>query len=194
MNPRRSLQWKIALVTDGLRGVGPAIVERLANDGATVVFIHTAPTAAAQVLVSRIQSSGGTAIAIEAHCAAMLACEQIIATAIERFGHIDILISNGDRIETDAKTSDALPFADLFRSDRLAPSMFVDAVIAHMPIGGRIIATACAAAADVNISLARALSARGITVNVIQPAMSHAEMGAQRDSSAGTLEVVRPGS
>ena len=55
---------KVALVTGGSRGIGEAIVRRLAAEGAAVAFTYSASADKAQALVGQIQSQGGTALAL----------------------------------------------------------------------------------------------------------------------------------
>lgn len=66
IQPAASLQGKHALVIGGSRGIGRAIAERLAHDGATVVLTYAADHAAAQETVARIAKDGGTALALHA--------------------------------------------------------------------------------------------------------------------------------
>ncbi|MEV6552423.1 SDR family oxidoreductase [Streptomyces sp. NPDC051597] len=60
------LQDKIALVTGGSRGIGRAIAERLAGDGALVALTYTTDEQAARDVVARIEKNGGRAVALRA--------------------------------------------------------------------------------------------------------------------------------
>ena len=60
----RTLEGKAALVTGGSRGIGRAIVERLAADGATLVINYARNKTQAQELVNSITAGGGKATAI----------------------------------------------------------------------------------------------------------------------------------
>jgi 3-oxoacyl-[acyl-carrier protein] reductase len=60
------LDGKGALVTGGSRGIGRAIVKRLAGDGASVVFSYAANADAAASVVSEVTGSGGQALAVRA--------------------------------------------------------------------------------------------------------------------------------
>ena len=59
------LAGKVAFVTGGSRGIGAAIVRRLAHDGAAVAFSYAASAAPAEELVRSIQSEGGRALALK---------------------------------------------------------------------------------------------------------------------------------
>ena len=61
-----SLEGKVAIVTGSSRGIGQAIAERLAQDGATVVVDYSHSADKAEEVVSTIEAAGGKASAIQA--------------------------------------------------------------------------------------------------------------------------------
>ncbi|MFX5494209.1 SDR family NAD(P)-dependent oxidoreductase, partial [Acinetobacter baumannii] len=76
----------------GSRGIGAAIVQRLAAEGATVAFTYVTSPDKAQALVSRVEAAGGRALAIQADSADAAALQQAIRLAAETFGRLDILV------------------------------------------------------------------------------------------------------
>ena len=64
-----SLQGKTAVVTGSSRGIGRAITEGLAANGAAVVVNYVSNTKAAQEVVAAIEAKGGRAIAVQADIA-----------------------------------------------------------------------------------------------------------------------------
>ncbi|WP_374687568.1 SDR family NAD(P)-dependent oxidoreductase, partial [Promineifilum sp.] len=88
------LEGKVAVVTGASRGIGRAIAETLAAEGATVVVNYHANAAAAEEVVQAITERGGTALAVQADVSDMAAAEGLIKRAIEVYGHVDILVNN----------------------------------------------------------------------------------------------------
>jgi 3-oxoacyl-[acyl-carrier protein] reductase len=188
MNGTNSLTDKVALITGGSRGIGAAIVRRLAADGASVVFTYSASSEKALALVSEIEADGGVALAIQADSADVQAVEAAVAQTAIRFGRIDILVNNAGISKPGTIDACSLADFDLMIAVNLrAVFIAVKATVAHMGEGGRIITTGSvnadragfpgfsvysatkAAVAGLTRGMARDLGSLGITVNVIQP-------------------------
>ncbi len=88
------LAGKIAVVTGGSRGIGRAICERLAAEGAKVVVNHRASAEQAAEVVTAIREKGGEAIAVQADVSDLQQAHELIKTATEQWGRIDILVNN----------------------------------------------------------------------------------------------------
>lgn len=96
----RSLKGKTALVTGASRGIGRAIAERLAKDGATVALTYNASKSGAEEAVTAIEKAGGAAFAIHAD----LVDPATVPTLFERLDNeltkrngskaLDILVNN----------------------------------------------------------------------------------------------------
>lgn len=188
MTTYQSLQGKAAFVQGGSRGIGAAIVQRLANEGASVAFTYISSEEKAQALVKTIEASGGKAVAIKADSADENSVRTAIDDAAKTFGKLDILVNNAGILafgELDALTMD-----DFDRTIAInVRSVFIASQQAarHMPDGGRIItigsvnadrmpfqggavyAMSKSALVGLTKGLARDLGPRGITVNNVQP-------------------------
>ncbi len=88
------LSGKSAVVTGGSRGIGRAIVLRLAAQGADVCFSYQSNAAAADVVVAEVQALGRRALAVQGDAAQPEAADALIKAALEAFGKVDILVNN----------------------------------------------------------------------------------------------------
>jgi len=88
------LSGKSAVVTGGSRGIGKAIVLRLAQQGADVCFSYASNSAAAEETAKQIEALGRRALAVQADVTQPEAAEALIKAALEAFGKIDILVNN----------------------------------------------------------------------------------------------------
>src|SRR6185436_3260164 len=80
---------KVAIVTGGSRGIGRAIVQALAREGAKVAFTYVQNKAAADEIVN-----GDTILAFQADVANFDQAKDLVKQVKERFGRIDILVNN----------------------------------------------------------------------------------------------------
>ena len=88
------LDGRIALVTGGGRGIGRAISELLASEGAAVGVNYRRDAEAAQATVDAIRSAGGAAVAIQGSVDDADACAVAVETVVSEFGGLDILVCN----------------------------------------------------------------------------------------------------
>jgi NAD(P)-dependent dehydrogenase (short-subunit alcohol dehydrogenase family) len=88
------LTGKVAVVTGGSRGLGRAIVEAYARHGASVV-IASRKKASCDEVASLVRSEYGTeAVGVACHVGHWDECGALIDTVYDRFGRIDVLVSN----------------------------------------------------------------------------------------------------
>jgi 3-oxoacyl-[acyl-carrier protein] reductase len=177
-----------ALVTGGSRGIGAAIVRRLAADGAKVAFTYAASSASADELRAEISARGGSAVPIRADSADAQQVGNAVDQAVTTLGGLDILVNNAG-ISTSGLT-ETFPLQDFDRMLTVnVRGVFVaiQRAIPHLGVGGRIVTTGSifadrvprpgsavyamtkAALAGLTRGLARELGPQGITVNVVQP-------------------------
>jgi NAD(P)-dependent dehydrogenase (short-subunit alcohol dehydrogenase family) len=84
---------RVAVVTGGSRGLGAAICRGLSARGATVV-VASRNQDACVTLAEELTSAGGTAIGVGCHVGHWADCEQLVATSMQRFGRVDVLVNN----------------------------------------------------------------------------------------------------
>ncbi len=89
-----ALDGKVAFVTGGSRGIGKAIVRRLACAGAKVAFTYRAQREEAAVLQKELASADQSAFAIEMEVSNRHSVETAMAKAAERYGAFSILVNS----------------------------------------------------------------------------------------------------
>src|SRR5919197_4085460 len=118
MTERISLEGKVAVVTGAGRGLGRAYVERLAERGAWVVVNDLGTDVSgfgkdstiAEQVADLIRSRGGAALANDSDVSTSEGGSDLVATTIEHFGRIDLLVNNagicGSQLFEDATLDD----------------------------------------------------------------------------------------
>jgi 3-oxoacyl-[acyl-carrier protein] reductase len=184
----RHLENKRALVTGGSRGIGAAIVKRLAHEGAHVALTYVGRPDMAEEAARAARDSGVRAMAIQADNADAASVVAAVEETVRVLGGIDILVNNAGIAVMG--NIDGFRLEDFDRTVAVnlrAVFVATQAAVKHMQAGGRVITIgSCNAeripfdggsvygmskAALVGLvkGLARDLGPRGITINNIQP-------------------------
>ncbi|SRR5579871_787335 len=93
------LKGKVAIVTGASKGIGAAIAEKLAADGAAVVVNYSRSGTEAEALVRRVRQGGGKAVAVQADLSKPADAEKLFKAALKEFGHVDVLVNNAGAYE-----------------------------------------------------------------------------------------------
>ncbi|PNV99426.1 3-oxoacyl-ACP reductase family protein [Pseudomonas protegens] len=204
------LSGKVALIQGGSRGIGAAIVERLAAEGASVAFTYVSSASKAQALQDSIIAKGGKALAIHADSADAEAIRRAVNDSVKAFGRLDILVNNAGVLAI--APLDEFKLEDFDRTLAInVRSVFIATQEAarHMGEGGRIInigstnadrmpfagggpyAMSKAALVGLTKGLARDLGPRGITINNVQPGPVDTDMNpADSDFAASLMDLM----
>lgn len=133
-----SLKGKTAVVTGGSRGIGAAIAERLAKDGANVVITYGKSADKAEQVVERLKKSGVKAKAIKADAEKPENVSDAINQVVKEFGGIDILVNNAGIAEGDVNSGLDV-YVRTMNVNVLSVVSATLAAVQHMKEGGRIV-------------------------------------------------------
>jgi 3-oxoacyl-[acyl-carrier protein] reductase len=90
----KRLEDKVAIVTGSSRGIGRAISERFAAEGAKVIVNWVSKEHEAQAVVDSIRNSGGEALSVRADVSRSADVSDLVRATIAQFGRVDILVNN----------------------------------------------------------------------------------------------------
>ena len=183
------LSGKSAVVTGGSRGIGRAVVLRLARQGADVCFSYRGNEAAARATAADVEALGRKAIAHQGDATRQETAEALVKAALDAFGKVDILVNNAG-ITRDDLIMRMSPenWRDVLETNLFGAFYTIKAVTRPMlkARSGRIInmssvsgqagqtgqanyAAAKAGLIGLTKATARELASRGITCNAVAP-------------------------
>lgn len=93
-----SLESTVAIVTGGGRGIGRAIAERLAAEGAAVA-VNALHAESAEAISDRIREQGGRSIAVPADVSDHKAVQKMVARVTTEFGPLNLMIANAGIVQ-----------------------------------------------------------------------------------------------
>lgn len=206
----KKLTGKVALVTGGSRGIGAAIANALADDGADVVISYSSSADKAEAVAQELKSKGVRAVAMQADQANSAEVAGLVTAVVKQFGRLDILVNNAG-VFIAAGLGD--PAADIAALDRQF-AINVTGVVAAVRVaaqvmkeGGRIITIGSslgdqvpfpgiadysatkAAVGGYTKGWARDLGPKGITVNTVQPGPINTEMNPDNSDFAAVQKA-----
>jgi 3-oxoacyl-[acyl-carrier protein] reductase len=188
------LKGKVAVVTGASKGIGAAIAEHMAAEGAAVVVNYASSKSGAEAVVKRIVQKDGKAVAVQADVSKREDIQRLFAEAKKAFGKLDILVNNAGIYEfapLEAITPEH--FHKHYNLNVLGLLLTTQEAVKHFgPAGGSIVNISSVAAAlappttsvysgtkaavnAITKSLAAELGPRKIRVNAINPGMVETE-------------------
>jgi len=205
MNVDAGLAGKVAVVTGGSRGIGRAIVELFAAQGADVTFFFRDNAAAADEVIASARAAGGKVAAEKVDIRDSAACAAAVDRVAERCEKIDILVNNAGAIRDNQLAAFDDEDVRLVLDTNVGGAFnMARAVVPHMIVrrsgkiinigsvagdkGGRGQTNYAASKGAINAltrALAVELAPRKITVNCVAPGVIETEMSQDVRDLAG---------
>lgn len=190
----KELSGKVAIVTGASNGIGRAIAERLAEDGAIVVVNYSKSSEKAQQVVVGIQGKGGKALAVQTDMSQVTEARRLVIDTVKQFNRLDILVNNAGKFmpkPLDETTEEE--FDSVIALNAKGPYFAMQEAAKVLKDGGRIVnistggthlhfpgATAYlgskAALEQYTKGLAQELASKGVTVNTVSPGFTETGM------------------
>lgn len=190
---------KTAVITGSSRGIGAAAAELFARQGYGVVLNWNHAEDRAMELLRQLREQGGTAIAVGADVSTQAGAETLIGTALDAFGHVDVLVNNAGishfGLFTDVTRGE---YESIFAANVGSVFGCTQAVLPHMiarkhgsivnvsSMWGQtgascevVYSASKAAVIGLTRALAKELGPSGIRVNCVAPGLIDTEMNAR---------------
>ncbi|MFF8773257.1 SDR family oxidoreductase [Kitasatospora sp. NPDC015120] len=201
---------KTALVTGASRGIGRAIAERLAADGAAVIVHYGTDEAGAAATVEAIGRAGGSASAVRAELGTDDDVDTLFAgvEAVLAGRPLDVLVNNAAAAPAGPLgVTTRAEFDHLFAVNVRAPYFTVQRALPLFPDGGRVITISSMATRMANpaqtsfamtkgaietmtLALANDLGTRAITVNAVAPGATRTPANAPVFEAPGLADSI----
>jgi NAD(P)-dependent dehydrogenase (short-subunit alcohol dehydrogenase family) len=182
------LAGKAAVITDGDSGIGRAVAIAYAREGADVLISYLEEDDDAQETARLVEDAGRKAVLVRGDISDAQHCRDIVATAVEEFGRVDILVNNA-AYQMTHESLEEIPDEEwdyTFATNVSAMFHLCKAAAPHMAPGSSIIGSSSvnsdmpsptlapyaatkAAIANFAASLAQLLGEKGIRVNSVAP-------------------------
>jgi len=205
------LRNRVAIVAAGSKGLGRAVAEELAAEGAAVV-ICARGREALEAAVTRITDAGGRAHAVAADVSVPADITRVVEAANRVYGPVDILVTNSGgpkpgRFESltnadwDAAARVLLGNAVEFtravlpamRERRWGRILNITSIAAKQPVDGLMLSNSLRAAVTAfGRTLANEVAAEGVTVNNLMPGYTRTERVVELSEHLATTEQTTP--
>jgi len=190
----KSLSGRVAIVTGASNGIGRAMAERLADNGAIVVVNYSKSAEKAQQVVAGIQAKGGKALAVQADMSQVTDARRLVVDTVKQFNRLDILVNNSGKFMPKLlEETTEEDFNSVIALNAKGPYFAMQEAARVLKDGGRIVnistggthlhfpgATAYlgskAALEQYTKGLAQELAPKGITVNTVSPGFTETGM------------------
>jgi NAD(P)-dependent dehydrogenase (short-subunit alcohol dehydrogenase family) len=190
------LEGKVAMITGASQGLGRALALAFAREGAQVVINARSEESICPV-AEEAGSLGAEVLALAADVSRSADVERLVGAAMERFGHVDVLVNNagvlGPRVPIEEYPEDE--WRRVIDANLTGPFLVTKAAIPHMPDGGSIVDVVSGVSVEgrarwgaYSVSkfgvegltkiLAAELEERGIRANAVDPGGMRTEMRA----------------
>ena len=209
------LSGRTALITGASRGIGSAIAERFALEGANVAINYTHDECAACEVSKKINNLGGKSFIYRANIAVERECEEMIEAAVKDFGQIDALICNagvGSAAVNRPAIADATneQWATILSVNLWGPIYLCKGLIPHLrkairsdivmlsstavqslKPGSGLYSVSKAALEAMAHTMAREEKVHGIRVNMVAPGLVDTDMGREIVKAVGGPSNIR---
>ncbi|MGJ7610276.1 MULTISPECIES: SDR family NAD(P)-dependent oxidoreductase [unclassified Variovorax] len=197
---QKTLEGKVVLITGGSRGLGAALAQAFADQGAHVAISYASSAAKATAVVDKLKAQGTRAIAIQSDQADLSSAKPLVEAVWAEFGKLDILVNNaGIAIQgqlVDDPELDGEKYNRQWQVNVMGTIANTRAAAPRLTDGGRIIFIGSLLGSSVPFpgvadyagtkwalagyarGIARDLGPRNITVNVVQPGIMPTDMAA----------------
>lgn len=184
-----NLNEKVALVTGGSRGIGAAIIKKLASQGATVVINYLFDEEEALDLLKEVEVDGGKGMIVKGDVSDFESTKEMLEAVYAEYGRLDVLVNNAGitkdslMMRMSEADFDAVINVNLkgtwntikhstkkFMKQRSGSIINISSVVGLMGNPGQVNYVASKAAViGMTKTLSKEFGPRGVTVNAIAP-------------------------